>query len=147
MSHAQQWMSLDLRDSRQSGMDIAAIAPDLCSTAASVLEAPMAHRLLAFRTFPDPGIRRPIMTVERPRAIDDIMTRVQGEFLEMPGLRLTEPQARRLWGLDAASCDALLGALIDAKFLVRTREGAFMRIEHAVPVKANVRPRQSIAVA
>jgi len=87
------------------------------------------------------------MTPEPLRANDEIITRVQGEFLEMPGLRLTGPQARRLWGLDAASCDALLGALIDAKFLFRTRDGAFMRIEHAAPVKAIVRPRQSIAVA
>ena len=87
------------------------------------------------------------MTPEPLRAIDEIIMRVQGEFLEMPGLRLTEPQARRLWGLDAASCDALLGALMDAKFLFRTRDGAFMRVEHAAPVKATVRPRQSIAVA
>jgi hypothetical protein len=87
------------------------------------------------------------MTPERMRAIDDIITRVQGEFLEMPGLRLTEPQARRLWGLDASMCEALLGALIDAHFLLRTRDGAFMRVEHAAPVKATVRPRQSIAVA
>ena len=76
------------------------------------------------------------MTPEPHRATDEVLRRVQGEFLEMPGLRLTEPQARRLWGLDAASCDALLGALVDAKFLFRTRDGAFMRVEHAAPVKA-----------
>ena len=84
---------------------------------------------------------------EQIRANDEMLRRVQGEFLEMPGLRLTEPQARRLWGLDAASCDALLGALIDAKFLFRTRDGAFMRIDQAVPVKAGLRKRPNIAVA
>jgi hypothetical protein len=78
---------------------------------------------------------------------DEMLRRVQGEYLEMPGLRLTEPQARRLWGLDAASCDALLGALIDAKFLFRTRDGAFMRIDQAVPVKAALRKRPNIATA
>ena len=72
---------------------------------------------------------------------DDILRRVQGEFLEMPGLRVTETQARRLWGLDAATCSALLSALIDARFLFRTRDGAFMRIEHATPVKAGLPPR------
>ena len=82
------------------------------------------------------------MTPEPIRATDDVLKRVQGEFLEMPGLRLTEPQARRLWGLDAASCQTLLGALVEAKFLVRTRDGAFMRVEHAVPVRASLRPRQ-----
>ena len=65
---------------------------------------------------------------------------MQGEFLEMPGLRLTAAQARRLWGLDAATCSALLSALTEAKFLFRTRDGAFMRFEHARPAKATVPP-------
>ena len=58
---------------------------------------------------------------------DDVMRRVQGEYLEMPGLRLTMAQAQRLWGLDRSACDSLLGALVDAKFLFRTRDGAFVR--------------------
>jgi len=58
---------------------------------------------------------------------DDVLRRVQGEYTEMPGLRLTTAQAQRLWGLDRAACDALLGALVDAKFLFRTRDGAFVR--------------------
>lgn len=58
----------------------------------------------------------------------------------MPALRLTEPQARRLWGLDAASCSALLNALVEAGFLFRTRDGAVMRVEHASPVKASLQP-------
>ena len=60
----------------------------------------------------------------------DVLRRVQGEFLEMPGLRLTIAQAQRLWGLDRSVCDALLGALVEAKFLFRTRDGAFVRSEH-----------------
>jgi hypothetical protein len=87
------------------------------------------------------------MTPDRSRATEEVLRRVQGEFLEMPGLRLTEPQARRLWGLDAASCDALLGALVDAKFLFKTRDGAFMRVEHATPVRALLKPRRTIAAA
>ena len=39
-------------------------------------------------------------------ATDDVLRRVQGEFLEMPGLRLTQAQARRLWGLEASACEA-----------------------------------------
>jgi hypothetical protein len=61
------------------------------------------------------------------QALDDVLRRVQGEYNEMPGLRLTTAQAQRLWGLDRAACDALLGALVDAKFLFRTRDGAFVR--------------------
>ncbi len=87
------------------------------------------------------------MSPESAQATEDVLRRVQGEFLEMPGLRLTEAQARRLWGLDTASCAALLGALVDAKFLFRTRDGAFMRIEHAVPLKAGVRSRATTVAA
>jgi hypothetical protein len=81
------------------------------------------------------------MAPEQHRPTEDVLRRVQCEFLEMPGLRLTSPQARRMWGLEAATCDALLGALVDAKFLFRTRDGAFMRVEHAAPVKATLRSR------
>ena len=58
---------------------------------------------------------------------EDVLRRVQGEYLEMPGLRLTTAQAQRLWGLDRAACDAVLDALVDAKFLVRSSDGAFLR--------------------
>jgi len=61
------------------------------------------------------------------QALDEVLRRVQGGDMEMPGLRLTTAQAQRLWGLDRAACDALLGALVDAKFLLRTRDGAFVR--------------------
>ena len=60
----------------------------------------------------------------------DVLGRVRGEYIEMPGLRLTTAQAQRLWGLDRAACDALLGALVEAKFLFRTRDGAFVRSEY-----------------
>ena len=62
---------------------------------------------------------------------DDVLRRVQGEYNEMPGLRLTTAQAQRLWGLDRVACDTLLGALVDAKFLFRTRDGAFMRSDQS----------------
>lgn len=55
-----------------------------------------------------------------------ILQRIRGEFLEMPGLCLTPGQARRLWNLDAASCDALLQALVAAEFLRRTSSGTFV---------------------
>jgi hypothetical protein len=79
------------------------------------------------------------------RSTEEVLRRVRGEFLEMPGLRLTEAQARRLWGLDASSCEALLGALVDANFLFRTRDGAFMRIEHASPARAALRRSRTAA--
>jgi hypothetical protein len=65
--------------------------------------------------------------------------RIQGEFLEMPGLCLTQLQACRLWGLDRETCGQLLSRLVDAKFLTRTRDGAFVqldRTQHASAVNA-----------
>lgn len=80
-------------------------------------------------------------------AVNDVLQRIQGEYLEMPGLRLTAAQAQRLWGLDREVCQSLLDALIDAKFLSRTRDGAFVRIDGARP-RATVGPRnQKLAVA
>ena len=78
---------------------------------------------------------------------DEVLRRVQGEFLEMPGLRLTAAQARRLWGLDATHCDALLAALVDAKFLFQTRDGAFMRLDPSTPLKAHRHPSSRVAAA
>jgi hypothetical protein len=69
------------------------------------------------------------MATQQPH--DDVLRRVQGEYKEMPGLRLTPAQAQRLWGLDRAACDALLGALVESKFLFQTRDGAFVRLDQA----------------
>ena len=77
---------------------------------------------------------------------EELLRRVRGEFVEMPGLRLTEPQARRLWGLDQAACSTLLETLVEARFLFRTREGAFMRTDGSGPLKA-ILPSRPTAVA
>jgi hypothetical protein len=52
-----------------------------------------------------------------------LVRRVRAEYLEMPGLRLTIPQARCLFGLDAQTLDTVLAALLDARFLSRARDG------------------------
>ena len=76
---------------------------------------------------------------------EGLLLRVRGEFAEMPGLRLTEAQACRLWGVDRATCATMLTELIDAKFLFRTRDGAYMRVDSGVPVKASMRARVTAA--
>jgi hypothetical protein len=65
--------------------------------------------------------------VDTGRGIQEVVRRIRGEFLEMPGLRLTPQQAQRLWRLDETACDAVLGALLDARFLAKTRDGAFIK--------------------
>ena len=81
--------------------------------------------------------------------IDDVLQRIQGEFVEMPGLCLTAAQAQRLWGLERDVCDALLAALVDAHFLAQTRDGAFIRLDGARPTQlAGLGKRkQNLAVA
>ena len=79
--------------------------------------------------------------------IDQMLQRIQGEFVEMPGLRLTAAQAQRLWGLDQEICNALLAALVDAKFLSQTRDGAFVRSEGASPSARSTGQGPALAVA
>ena len=55
------------------------------------------------------------------------LIRAKAEFLEMPGLSLTLAQAARLWALDAALCTAVIAALVETRFLVRTRDARFAR--------------------
>lgn len=56
-----------------------------------------------------------------------LLLRVRGEYLEMPGLRLTLPQAARLWNLDQHLALTLLEALVEAGFLARTSDGHYCR--------------------
>lgn len=60
---------------------------------------------------------------------EELVCRIKAEFLEMPGLRLTRPQAQRLWALDDALCDAVLTRLLDTRFLMRSGDAAFVRAE------------------
>lgn len=62
-----------------------------------------------------------------PAPSDAMLQRAKSEFLEMPGLRLTIRQAARLWALDACDCERLLDTLVEARFLSRTRDGAYVR--------------------
>lgn len=60
---------------------------------------------------------------------EDKLMRIQGEYLEMPGLRLTPAQAQRLWGLDGAECEFLMSVLVSSQFLTRTRDGSYVRLD------------------
>ena len=59
-------------------------------------------------------------------SVNELLRVVQAEYLEIPGLHLTKPQAQRLWGLDPFMCDALLGALVAAQFLRCNHRGAYV---------------------
>ena len=57
---------------------------------------------------------------------------VRAEYLEVPGLDLTRDQVRRLWGLDPQTCDSLLAALVESRFLRRTRDNRYLRADGSV---------------
>jgi hypothetical protein len=57
----------------------------------------------------------------------DLLARIRMEFVEMPGMRLTRIQARRLWNLHQAACDEVLDALVEQGFLKQGSDGAFLR--------------------
>ena len=63
----------------------------------------------------------------RAAELDLLSRRVRADFDEMPDLHVTTGQAERLWALDHVTCDLVLSALVNAKFLRRTRQGGFIR--------------------
>ena len=78
------------------------------------------------------------------RTMDDVLTRLRAEFMEMPGLRLTSEQVQRLCGVERTVCQLVLDALVDARFLCVRTDGAYARLtdgERARPrtAKADLR--------
>jgi hypothetical protein len=47
----------------------------------------------------------------------DLHLRIRAEFAEMPGLKLTLPQAARLFNLQRTQCERVLAALVDQRVL------------------------------
>jgi hypothetical protein len=69
--------------------------------------------------------------------------RIYGEYLEMPGLRLTCAQAQRLWGLDATACVDALQTLTNAGFLRRTDAGQYVRLTDGAVRVCPLRPAKA----
>jgi len=72
--------------------------------------------------------RHPITPTPIDTTVSELIARVQAEYHEMPGLKLTEVQAQRLWGLDERTCGLVLMALVERQFLKRTRAGTYVRM-------------------
>jgi hypothetical protein len=52
---------------------------------------------------------------------------IRAEFIEMPGLTLTPPQAARLWSVNVVQSQSILSELVGTGFLVRDSRGAYRR--------------------
>jgi len=60
-------------------------------------------------------------------SFDRSMNAVMDEFNEMPGMRLTRHQCRRLWSLTVSQCNQILRELIQSGFLVEVPSGHVRR--------------------
>lgn len=73
-----------------------------------------------------------------------LLLRARIAYSEMPGLCLTASQARRLWNLEAGTCNTLLEALIREGFLGRTEDGLYVhrsRVRRSIQAtEADARP-------
>ena len=57
----------------------------------------------------------------------EALTRIQMEYVEMPGLKLTPTQIGRLCGLPQEICEGALALLLRTGFLRQSHNGAFLR--------------------
>ena len=62
----------------------------------------------------------------------EMISRICGEYLEMPGLGLKREQARRLWQFDDEICGELLDSLVESGFLRRRSDGTYVRASEGI---------------
>jgi hypothetical protein len=83
------------------------------------------HSLLSTLNDASRSLEEDAMTATRSQ-IENLVMRIQTEYLEQPALALTLPSARTRFGLDEVTCAGVLGVLVDAHVLTQ-HEGAYSR--------------------
>ena len=73
-----------------------------------------------------------------PADIRHALTRIQMEFMEMPEMRLTGAQMRRLLNLSVEVCELALATLVQSGFLTSAADGAFQR--GVMPIRRSTPP-------
>lgn len=66
-----------------------------------------------------------------PRSRELLLGRVRAEFQEMPCLRLTRPQAQRLFGLRVDICERVLATLVRQHEIFLGSDGRYWRPDRA----------------
>ena len=82
------------------------------------------------------------MTASRDQ-LEGLVVRMQQDFLENPRLTLTLADALKRFGAEEATCEAVLGALVDATVLARTPEGVYVRYFPRLVAPRGVHPSES----
>lgn len=62
------------------------------------------------------------------RSFQQAFERIRADYIEMPGMRLTPGQVRRLSGVDTAVCGLVLEELVRTKFLQTGPDGRYARV-------------------
>ena len=59
----------------------------------------------------------------------DIARVIEAEFRDMPGMRLTDAQIRRMWNLSGEVCEKVLDQMCRAGQLMRDETGRYFRVQ------------------
>ena len=63
----------------------------------------------------------------RSETVRELARRIEAEYVEMPGLSVTLPQAQRLWAADRHTCQTVFERLIARGVVRMTTKGRFVR--------------------
>ena len=75
------------------------------------------------------------------RRMSSDVARIRNEYVEMPGLVLTLPQAARLWGLSESRSALLLSMLVETGFLICDKKTIYRRrLDRSENRKGEARP-------
>jgi hypothetical protein len=74
--------------------------------------------------------------------LESLMTRIRGEYWEMPGLRLTFAQACRHWQVDVPTCATVLENLMREGFLYKTGNGSYSAVSSTWSPQAKAQLRR-----
>jgi hypothetical protein len=77
------------------------------------------HRVIA--------VKQPSRKRDAP-PLASLVARARGEYLEMPGLRVSVVQACRLWQVDASTCELVLDQLVLEGFLCKSDSGFYVAV-------------------
>jgi hypothetical protein len=67
------------------------------------------------------------VTSNSRQTLEALVMRMQDDFLNSAWLTLTVPEAEQRFDVDRTTCEAVLGVLVDAHVLARSREGTYAR--------------------
>jgi hypothetical protein len=66
-------------------------------------------------------------------SLDTLINRARADFIEMPRLELTLPQAARLWSVGVDDCRVAIDVLVESGFVMWTVRSTIVRTSRDLP--------------